>query len=126
MYMKKKILLVDDKREFRSLVKMYLNKKYEVETCGNGMEALNLLQDGYLPNVIVSDLNMPMVDGYSLLDQLKASGLYSQIPVIILSSIDKSSNKVELIQKGAEDYLVKPFNPQELEVRIERILRVEI
>lgn len=122
--MRKKILLVDDKSEFRRLVKIYLSGKFDVETCGNGLEAMSLMHNGYTPDLIVSDLNMPDIDGYTLLTQLKLSGLYSSIPVIILSSIDKSTNKILLLNKGAEDYMVKPFNPQELEVRINKILQV--
>jgi len=61
--MKKKVLLVDDKNEFRKLVKIYLAKKFEVETAENGLQALVMLQNGYLPDLIVSDLMMPEIDG---------------------------------------------------------------
>jgi DNA-binding response OmpR family regulator len=120
--MKKRILLVDDKGEFRRLVQIFLSKNYEVESAENGLHALALLQNGYLPDVIVSDLMMPEVDGKVLVEQLKASGMFQHIPVVILSSINKSSKKIELLKSGAEDYLIKPFNPMELEVRIERLL----
>lgn len=122
--MKKRILLVDDKGEFRRLVKIFLSKNYEVETAENGLQALALLQNGYLPDVIVSDLIMPEVDGKVLVEQLKASGMFQHIPIIILSSVDKSTEKIELIKLGAGDYLSKPFNPMELEVRIERLLKI--
>lgn len=121
--MKKRILLVDDKGEFRRLVKIFLSKNYEVETAENGLQALAQLQSGYLPDAIVSDLVMPEIDGKVLVEQVKISGMFNHIPVIILSNIDKSSEKIELIKLGADDYLVKPFNPEELEVRIERLLK---
>jgi two-component system, chemotaxis family, chemotaxis protein CheY len=122
--MKKKVLLVDDKVEFRRLVKIFLSSKYEVETAENGLKAFALLQKGFLPDIIVSDLMMPVVDGRSLVSQLKASGVFSHIPIIILSSIDKSADKIELFKLGASDYLVKPFNPEELEIRIANLLKV--
>ncbi len=119
----KKVLLVDDKKEFRTLVKIYLSSKYEVETAENGMHALSVLKNGFIPDIIVSDLMMPDVDGKTFLTQLKASGAYRHIPVIILSSIDKSAKKIELINIGADDYLIKPFNPEELATRIENIFK---
>lgn len=122
--MKKRVLLVDDKGEFRRLVKIFLSEDYEVETAENGLQAFALLKNGYLPDAIVSDLIMPEVDGKVLVEQLKASGMFQHIPIIILSSVDKSAEKIELIELGAGDYLVKPFNPGELKVRIERLLKI--
>jgi len=121
--MKKRVLLVDDKGEFRRLVQIFLSKNYMVKTAENGLQAISLLQNGYLPDVIVSDLMMPEVDGKVLVEQIKSSGMFQHIPVLILSSIDKSEKKIELIKSGAGDYLVKPFNPMELEVRIESLLK---
>jgi DNA-binding response OmpR family regulator len=122
--MKKRILLVDDKGEFRRLVKIFLSKNYDVETAENGLDALAQLQNGYRPDAIVSDLIMPEFDGKVLVEQVKASGFFRHIPIIILSSIDKSAKKIELLSLGANDYLVKPFNPGELEIRIERLLQI--
>jgi DNA-binding response OmpR family regulator len=124
--MNKKVLLVDDKKEFRKLVKIYLSRKYDVETAENGLHALSILKNGFIPDLIVSDLMMPEVDGKTFLMQLRASGAYRNIPVIILSSIDKSSRKIELINNGADDYLIKPFNPEELETRIENLLKKKL
>ncbi len=121
--MKKKILIVDDKTEFRRLTKTILSTNYQVESAENGVEALSLLQNGYMPDLIVSDLMMPVLGGKDLVDQLKASGAFCNIPIIILSSIDKSDEKIKLIKMGADDYLEKPYNPTELLVRIEKLLR---
>ena len=120
--MKKKMLLVDDKVEFRKLVKIILAKKFEVTTAENGLEALALLQGGFIPDAIISDLMMPEVDGITLVKQLKSSGVFSQIPIMILSSIDKSDKRIELLKTGADDFMIKPFNPEELEVRIDKLL----
>ena len=122
--MKKKILIVDDRTEFRRLTKSILSTNYQVESAQNGVEAMALLQNGqFEPDLIVTDLIMPVMGGKDLLQQLKSSGVYSNIPVIVLSSIDKSDEKIKLIKMGADDYLEKPYNPAELIVRIEKLLK---
>ncbi len=121
--MNKKILIIDDNNEFRRLTKTILMSKYEVETAINGIEAFALLQSGYLPDLIVTDLMMPGMGGKGFVEQLKSSGAFRQIPVIVLSSIDKSDEKIQLLQLGAADYLEKPYNPTELLIRIENIFK---
>ncbi|MBP6609767.1 MAG: response regulator transcription factor [Paludibacter sp.] len=121
--MKKKVLIVDDKSEFRRLTKTILSSNYLVESAENGEEAISMLQTGYIPDLIVSDLMMPVMGGKELVAQLKASGAFSSIPIIILSSIDKSDEKIKLIKLGADDYLEKPYNPDELVARIEKLLK---
>ncbi len=121
--MKKKILLIDDSNEFRSLIAIYLSEKYEIAAAENGAMALEKLQNGFIPDIIVSDLMMPEMNGAEMLDQVKISGMFNRIPVIFLSSIDKSSQRIELFKSGAFDYLIKPVNPEELEARIENALR---
>lgn len=120
--MKQKILLVDDKGEFRKLMTIFLSNNYEVETAENGLSALSKLQSGYLPDIIITDLMMPEIDGRTLVSQLKASGAFRHIPIIVLSSIAKSEEKILMLKTGADDYLSKPFNPDELEIRIENSL----
>jgi len=121
--MKKKILIVDDKSEFRRLTKTILSSNYLVESAENGEEAISMLQTGYIPDLIVSDLMMPVMGGKELVTQLKASGAFGNIPIIILSSIDKSDEKIKLIKLGVDDYIEKPYNPDELVARIEKLLK---
>lgn len=117
--MKKKILVVDDKKELRMLIKLYLSNNYEVETAENGLDALAQMLKGYVPDLILTDMMMPVVGGRELVAQLKNSGMFDHIPVIILSSIDKSEDRIAMLRGGAGDYLIKPFNPEELLARIE-------
>lgn len=124
--MSKKILIIDDNNEFRRLTKTILMSKYEVETAINGIEAFSLLQNGYIPDLIVTDLMMPGMGGKGFVEQLKISGAFQHIPVIVLSSIDKSDEKIQLLQLGASDYLEKPYNPSELLIRIENIFKFRI
>ena len=121
--MKKKILLVDDIREFRNLLRILLLKNYDIKIAGNGLEALAVLHEGYIPDIIVTDILMPEIDGKIFVSQLKASGAFRHIPVIIVSSIDNSTERIQLLKAGADDFLIKPFNPEELEIRIETTLR---
>ena len=118
-----KILIVDDARTFRRFVKMFLAKNHQVVTAENGEEALNLLRSGYIPDAIISDLKMPELDGQTMIKMLKSNRKFRHIPVIILSGIDKSSERVKLMKSGAVDYIVKPFNPAELEIRLNNLLR---
>jgi DNA-binding response OmpR family regulator len=119
--MRTKVLLVDDKAEFLKLMDLFLSRNYEVETAENGLQAISKLHSGYIPDVIVSDLNMPVVDGRTFVSQVKVSGRFKNIPIIILSSNDKSKDRIDLLKLGASDYVVKPFNPEELELRIQKL-----
>ena len=94
-----------------------------MESAENGVDALSLLQNGYMPDLIVTDLMMPVLGGKDLVEQLKNSGVFNNIPIIVLSSIDKSDEKIKLINMGASDYLEKPYNPAELLARIENLLK---
>jgi len=116
--MKKKILLADDNKEFRRLLSILLSSKYDVKTAKNGDQALDIMQAGYKPDLILSDLMMPFANGKVLTEQVRSSGAFKGIPIIILSSIDKSNKKIELLSAGANDYLNKPFSPGELDIRI--------
>ena len=112
--MKKKILLIDDIKEFRALVKIFLSSRYEVITARDGLEALSLLESGLTPDVIVTDLMMPRLDGYQLISRLKNEESFKNIPVIVLSNVDKRQDREELSSKGIYGYLNKPFSPDEL------------
>ncbi len=120
--MKKKILLIDDVKEFRALVKIFLSSQYEVITARDGLEALSMLESGLVPDVIVTDLMMPRLDGYQLISQLKNVDPYKKIPVIVLSNVDKRQDKEALTKKGIYGYLHKPFSPDELRENLSQML----
>jgi len=117
---KKKILFVEDTEELRALLIQIFTRVYEVVTVANGSEALAAMNQGYRPDAIVTDLNMPGMDGKTFLRRLKDKESYQAIPVLVLSTRDKSHDRIELFKLGASDYLTKPFNPQELEIRLNR------
>ena len=117
--MKKKILVIDDELSIRLLLENYLGKTYEVTTKSDGLEAMKWLQDGNLPDLIVADIQMPNLDGIQFIQQIRSSGFYKDIPLIMLSGIESSQEKIKCLKMGANDYVVKPFNPEELSIRIE-------
>lgn len=118
----RKILIVDDKPSISRLIVQFLSKTFEVTTKEDGLQALSWLQEGNIPHLIVTDLQMPNIDGFELISRVKESGFFRDIPIVVLSSKDSSKDRIKCLKMGAEDYLVKPFNPEELQIRIERIL----
>lgn len=120
--MKKKVLIVDDKKEMQKMLSIYLGRNFEVRVANNASEALLIMHKGLMPDIILSDINMPELDGYGFVDQLKSSGFFKNIPVIMVTSEDDSAKRIELLKKGISDYLIKPFNPEELAVRVSNAL----
>lgn len=88
----------------------------------NPQQAIEWLLRGNMPDLIISDIRMPEMRGDEFLAYLKLNELFKQIPVVMLSSEDSTSERIRLLEEGAEDYIVKPFNPQELKIRIKKIL----
>ena len=115
---KEQVLLVDDNADIRQYVARLLNKKYEVVTATNGEEAL-VAAKAKPPDLILSDVMMPGVDGFQLLDKLRGSTETRTIPVILLSARAGEESRVEGLGAGADDYLVKPFTARELLARVE-------
>ena len=116
--MKKKIMIAEDNQMMQILLKEYLQKDFDVQCFNDGNEILQMLNDGNIPDLILTDINMPVIDGWNLLTNLKMSMFFKKIPVIILSGIEKSNERIKFLKAGAEDYLVKPFSPEELRLKL--------
>ncbi|RNC89632.1 MAG: DNA-binding response regulator [Allomuricauda sp.] len=117
-----KILVIDDKKSLSDLVAQFLGQSYAVVTLENGLQALTWMQEGNIPDLIITDLEMPEMDGFELLKQVRQSGVFSDVPIIVLSCRDSSKDRIECLQLGADDYMVKPFNPEELLIRVDKLL----
>lgn len=105
---------------------MLLADKYQVITASNGQSALEkLLGDTNVPtaDLILSDLMMPVMDGYQLLENLKTSENTQHLPVIMLTARAEAADRLKALRIGVDDYLIKPFSEEELQVRIENLLR---
>jgi two-component system chemotaxis response regulator CheY len=120
--MKKKILAIDDEKSIRFIIENTFDKEFEVTSISNGMDALFYLQTGNLPDVIICDVEMPVLNGFEFIRRIRESGFFDEIPLIMLSGKEESADKIKCFEMGADDYVLKPFNPKELIVRIKRRL----
>jgi len=118
-----KILVVEDDIYMQVILKEFLSSTYEIEIKPNGMDALAYMQNGNIPDLIISDLNTPKLSGLDLIEQIKISDFFNSVPIIILSGEDSSEKRIKCLDSGADDFIVKPFNPAELEARIRVVLR---
>ena len=120
MMKKWNVLIVDDEPEMRQLISLYLNREnYFCIEAENGLAALDQLNKTHVDLMIV-DIMMPFMDGFRLLEEVRDN---SQIPFIFLSAKGDDLDKVKGLKLGSDDYMVKPFNADELVARIETILR---
>lgn len=119
--MKKKILVVDDELTICLIVDNFLSKKYDVFTVNDGVLALQWLENT-IPDLIISDIQMPNMDGFELLTKLRQRGFTKHTPVIMLSGRSESKERIKCYQLGAQDYLTKPFNPEELDELVKKNL----
>ncbi|MBN1870625.1 MAG: response regulator [Candidatus Omnitrophica bacterium] len=120
---KKKILVVDDEIELVELVKIRLESDgYEVLTANSGLEGLSKAA-GEQPDLIILDISMAEMDGYTVIQKLREEPKTKNIPVIILTAYAKMKSLFEL--EGISDYIVKPFEPKDFLERVGKVLKKE-
>lgn len=120
------ILLVEDNLDLREYIQLVLSKHYQVISVENGVEALEVLENEKMkvfPSLIVSDIMMPVMDGFQLLEKLKASREWRHIPVVMLTARAGISDKLKALRIGVDDYLTKPFEEEELQIRVANLLK---
>jgi DNA-binding response OmpR family regulator len=117
------VLMVDDELDNRVMMRYFLESwGYEVELAGNGEEALKKVSERR-PALVLLDLEMPVMDGFETCHRLKEDPKTESIPVIMFTGLESTSDKVKGIRRGADDYVVKTVDPEEIQARIEMILR---
>ena len=117
---KEKILIVDDEPSIRRILETRLSiMGYKVYSVADGEEALIAFKREQ-PNLVILDLMMPKLDGYGVCQELRKD---SDIPIIMLTALGDVSDRITGLELGADDYVIKPFSPKELEARIRSILR---
>lgn len=119
--MKKKILVVDDEKSICLLLENFLSQDYDVVSFNDGLEGLEWLEEN-LPDLIISDIQMTKMDGYEFLTSVRQKGFTKHTPVIMLSGKSESKERIKCYKLGAQDYLTKPFNPEELEELVKKNL----
>lgn len=117
-----KVMIVDDDSEIGAYISSELASYYRFSVCSNGKDALaELLKNKY--DMVISDVMMPEMDGFTLVKMIKGNPNISHIPVILLTSKSDIDNRLEGIEKGADAYLAKPFNMEELHLTVDNLIK---
>ena len=123
------IMIVEDNPDMCTYIESVLSPQYQIITAENGAEALQLLKDRtnsdnalLLPDLILSDVMMPVMDGFTLMKQIKAEATWRSIPMVMLTAKGDHGAKLQALRFGVDDYLLKPFNEEELLARIHNLL----
>lgn len=119
--MKKKVLTVDDSRTIRNMLLVTLNNAgFETVQAEDGVEGLEVLEDAN-PDVIVTDINMPRMDGFGFIEGMRADPAYSGVPVLVLTTESDAAKKQRARDAGATGWIVKPFDPVRLVDAVRRV-----
>ncbi|WP_017306565.1 response regulator [Spirulina subsalsa] len=116
-----KVLAVDDSVAIQDLIRQILKKKYQVFTASNTVEALGILYHEKV-NLMLLDISLPGVDGLELCRIIRKNALYKNLPIIMVTSRNSLSDKLEGKMAGASEYLTKPFDPQHLLKTVETLM----
>jgi len=118
---KRKILIVEDNYELRNFLMDSLDEKFDVYEAADGEDGLMMVQD-VLPEIVISDVMMPKMNGIELCRAIKSDVRISHIPVILITVLNSEKDKIEGLESRADDYLIKPFNLRVLELKISNII----
>jgi CheY-like chemotaxis protein len=120
---KGRILVVEDDTDISKMLRIYFDSQgYEVLVANKGGDALDICRTK-LPNVVVLDINLPDIDGYDVCRSLRSNTRTSYVPIIFLTQRDERSDKIAGLELGADDYITKPFDIEELKLRVEGSIR---
>lgn len=119
-----RILIVEDDTVLRELLEFLLQREgYETQCCNDGSAAQEWLQT-YTPDLVLLDLQLPIVSGAQLIQWLRDRESSHQLPILVLTSLQEDDDIANALDSGANDYMVKPFQPKELQARIRKLLNI--
>lgn len=119
--MKKKILAIDDSKAIRFLLQTVLGKEHQVVTAPDACTAMYWLSKRNIPDLIICDPQLPDMKDWEMIEELSTSILYRDIPLMVISSIDKMETDIKCEEYGIAEYFIKPFNPV---ILLERVIRM--
>jgi len=123
MAQKKQILIVDDDTAMCQLLGKLLQKRYDAISKHDGLSAMQWLTEGNMPDLIITDLDMPNINGEEFANNLKNSGFFSDIPLIVITGYKSKDKRLACYRLGVHEYFEKPFNPMDLVFSVDVILK---
>lgn len=120
---KPELLIIEDNDDVVYYLESFLCKEYRISRASNGIEGIQKALE-IIPDIIISDVMMPGMDGFEVCDNLKSNEITSHIPIIILTAKASREDRLSGLQKGADAYLMKPFNSEELQVRLKKLIEI--
>ncbi len=121
---KRTILIIDDEVDALTLLSRAIGTMFDLVTKHDGNEALKWLQAGNVPDLILTDVMMPNMDGAEFVKILRSSKSHRHTPIIVISANNDVRTRIKFLQLGANDYLAKPVHPEELVLRINNIFKL--
>ena len=119
-----KILLVDDDEAQLSFAEILLSNDYKVITAISGKKALEHLNHGFVPDLILLDILMPEMDGFEVYNRIRAMDRMKNIPVVFLTAVSETSEVQRALEAGAADYIIKPYNKANLLSRVKNTIKI--
>jgi DNA-binding response OmpR family regulator len=121
-----KILVVDDEADYRHLVRLALESEhFEVHEAENGAAALDRIP-ALKPDLIILDISMPGIDGYTVCNNVRKNPLFRTVPIIMLTVLKNPTSQVKGLNSGSDHYMIKPFEPDELIARVKTMLKKSV
>ncbi len=118
------ILVIEDNEEIAYILKFILSREgFSVLHAQDGLKASKIIEEVAPPKLVISDIMLPYVDGYELIAKIRGKPLWSEVPIIMLTSKSQERDITRALDMGADDYVVKPFRPKELIARLRRFLK---
>ncbi|BDU16562.1 response regulator transcription factor [Lysobacter auxotrophicus] len=118
------VLMIEDEEDIALIVRYLLERNgFTVEHLADGRAGLERIQTGAVPDLVLMDFMLPFRDGLELVERLRAQAQWTSVPVLMLTAKAREADIVRALEIGADDYVTKPFQPEELLARIRRLLR---
>jgi len=121
--MKPTILIVEDDPLMVTFLDEYLSSDFKTHVMTSALDALRLLEEEMSPVMVILDLFMPEMNGFEFLKEVRSNPKLNRLPILVLSGSEKSEDRVRAFELGADDFVIKPFNPLELMARVRNLIR---